>query len=213
MDTVKKVERSDKANPVIICCSALMREILQVNKINGWDHFEVQCISAELHNYPEKICAAVQLLIDQAVAQEQHVFVAYADCGTGGLLDAMLQAQHIERIPGAHCYEFYAGSAQFNTFHEAELGTFYLTDFLVRHFDRLVIKGLGLDRKPELEPLYFGHYKKLIYIAQSRDEKLQAQARRAAARLGLEYQYHFSGSGDLGHSLKKFNAQIALKQI
>ena len=213
MSAVKKSKRIDPANAVIICCSALMREILQVNKINGWDHFEVQCISAELHNYPEKICAAVQILIDQAVTKEQQVFVAYADCGTGGLLDAMLQAQNIERIPGAHCYEFYAGIDQFNAFHEAELGTFYLTDFLVRHFDRLVIRGLGLDRKPELEPLYFGHYKKLLYIAQSRDEKLQVQAKQAAARLGLDYQYHFSGSGDLGKSLKKFNAQIALKQI
>jgi len=209
----QSIVHTSEAKAVIICCSALLREILQVNKINGWDHFDVQCISAELHNYPDKICDAIKALIDLAKTKQQQIFVAYADCGTGGLLDAMLLEEGVERIPGAHCYEFYAGNELFNTFQEAELGTFYLTDFLVRHFDRLVIRGLGLDKKPELEPLYFGHYRKLLYIAQAADEKLQIQAQQAAKRLGLEYQYHFSGSGDLGRSLQKFNAQIAVTLV
>ena len=198
---------------VIICCSALMREINALSQVNGWQHIEVQCISAELHNYPDKITAAVKTLIDQAKVRGLAVFVAYADCGTGGLLDVMLEAEQVERIPGAHCYEFYLGAKLFDAFHQAELGTFYLTDFLVRHFDRLVIRGLGLDKKPELEPLYFGNYRKLVYIAQSHDQKLQQGARRAAARLGLQYHYHFSGSGDLGHSLRNFNQQIAVQLV
>lgn len=209
----RNVIKNSQAQAVIICCSALLREIVQLSKANGWQHLDVQCISAQLHNYPDKITAAVKALIDIAKAKNQQVFVAYADCGTGGLLDAMLANEQVERIPGAHCYEFYAGERHFAAFAEAELGTFYLTDFLVRHFDRLVIRGLGLDKKPELEPLYFGHYKKLLYLAQTQDVDLQQQAQRAATRLGLAYQYYYCATGDLETSLSAFNHKIAVQII
>jgi len=201
------------APALIICCSALLREILDFCKLNHWSHFEVQTITAELHNRPEKIPAAVKQLIDAGKQRGQQIFVGYADCGTGGLLDALLSQENVERIPGAHCYEFYAGAEQFAGFQEQQLGTFYLTDFLVRHFDRLVIRGLGLDRKPELLPVYFGNYCKLLYIAQSDDQKLQLQAQQAAEKLGLDYQYEYSGSGGLGHALSSFNRQIAVQLV
>ena len=201
------------APALIICCSALLREILDFCKLNHWSHFEVQTITAELHNTPEKIPSAVKQLIDVGKQRGQQVFVGYADCGTGGLLDALLTRENVERIPGAHCYEFYAGAEQFDDFQEQELGTFYLTDFLVRHFDRLVIRGLGLDRKPELLPVYFGNYRKLLYIAQSDDANLQRQAQQAAGKLGLAYQYQYSGSGGLGGALSRFNRQIAVQLV
>ncbi|MCB1852665.1 MAG: DUF1638 domain-containing protein, partial [Gammaproteobacteria bacterium] len=132
----------------------------------------------------------------------------YGDCGTGGRLDALLEREGVERIPGPHCYQFFAGHEQFERFSEAEIGTFYLTDFLVRHFDRLVIRGLKLDQKPELQPLLFGHYRKLLYLAQTEDEDLQRRAQAAARRLGLDYAYHYTGSGGLNHSLQRFNRQL-----
>jgi hypothetical protein len=193
---------------VIIACSALLREIKALIKANGWNHLEVAAISAELHNRPDRISGEVATLIDAARAKGQLVFVAYGDCGTGGRLDTLLEREGVERIPGAHCYQFYAGHEQFEQFGEAEIGTFYVTDFLVRHFDRLVIRGLALDRKPELQPLLFGHYRKLLYLAQSEDEELQRRAQAAARRLGLNYAYHYTGSGELNHSLQRFNRQL-----
>ncbi|EPJ44582.1 MAG: hypothetical protein OFPI_39550 [Osedax symbiont Rs2] len=201
------------APALLICCSALLREILDFCKLNQWSHYEIQTITAELHNRPEKIPAAVKQLIDVGKQRGQQIFVGYADCGTGGLLDALLERENVERLPGAHCYEFYAGSRQFADFQEQQLGTFYLTDFLVRHFDRLVIRGLGLDRKPELLPVYFGNYRKLLYLAQSDDPKLQQQAQQAAVKLGLEYQYQYSGSGGLGHALSAFNQKIPMQLV
>lgn len=203
-------ERSD-ASAVVITCSALLREITAISRANGWTHLQTQSISAELHNFPEKIPAAVKQHIDAAKVKGQQIFVAYGDCGTGGLLDAMLEKEDVERIPGAHCYEFFSGGERFNRFHEDELGTFYLTDFLVRHFDRLVIRGLGLDRKPELEPLYFGHYRKLLYISQSNDDGLKQQAQAAADRLNLTFEHYAGGRGDLGAALESFNRRIAVE--
>ena len=203
----------ENASAVVITCSALLREINEISRANGWRHIQTQTITAELHNRPEKIPAAVKAQIDIAKQKGQQIFVAYGDCGTGGLLDAMLNEEGIERIPGAHCYEFYSGKDAFNRFNEEEIGTFYLTDFLVRHFDRLVIRGLGIDKKPELEAMYFGHYRKLLYIAQSDDDELKQKAQAAAERLGLEYEYYASGSGDLGASLTAFNRRITALEL
>ncbi len=202
-----------QAPAVVITCSALLREIVAVCRANGWSHLQPQCISSELHNRPERIPGAVKELIDVAKQKGQQVFVAYADCGTGGLLDRLLEEEGVERIPGAHCYEFFSGADRFASFHDAEPGTFYLTDFLVRHFDRLVIRGLGLDRKPELEPLYFGNYRKLLYMAQAEDPKLKDQAKAAAQRLGLEFVYHHVGHGDLESALESFNQRIEVALI
>lgn len=205
------VEDVSDASAVVITCSALYRDITNICRANGWSHLDVQCITAELHNRPEKITGAVKALIDTARQKQQDVFVAYGDCGTGGQLDTLLQAEGVDRIPGAHCYEFFSGADRFAEFSEAEIGTFYLTDFLVRHFDRLVIRGLGIDRHPELEPMYFGHYKKLLYIAQSHDPDLVERAKAAAERLGVEYEYYYGGSGELGTALENFNRRIAVE--
>ena len=210
----KIIETSAKqpdAPAVVITCSALLKEITMISKANGWEHLQPQCITAELHNYPEQITGAVKELIDIAKSKGQEVFVAYGDCGTGGQLDAMLKAEEVERVPGSHCYEFFSGGEVFEQFNETELGTFYLTDFLTRHFDRLVIRGMGLDEKPELMPMYFGHYKKLLYIAQTKDPRLEEMARQAAGKLGLEYEYYFSGTGVLGDALLSFNQRIAVE--
>jgi hypothetical protein len=137
-----------EAPVLVIACGALAREIVALRKLNGWSALDIQCLPPELHNRPERIPAAVREAIGAARAHYQRIFVAYADCGTGGRLDAVLQAEQVERLPGAHCYEFFATSAAFAKLGEAEPGTFYLTDFLVRHFDRLVIAGLGIDRHP-----------------------------------------------------------------
>ncbi|MCV6611252.1 MAG: DUF1638 domain-containing protein [Amphritea sp.] len=199
------------ASAVVITCSALYRDITNLCRANGWSHLDVQCITAELHNRPEKITGAVKELIDAAKQKQQDVFVAYGDCGTGGQLDTLLEAEGVDRIPGAHCYEFFSGADRFAEFSEAEIGTFYLTDFLVRHFDRLVIRGLGIDKRPELESMYFGHYRKLLYIAQSHDPDLVERAKAAAERLGVEYEYFYGGSGELGTALEDFNRRIAVE--
>ena len=186
---------------LVIACGALAREIVALRTLNHWPHMVVQCLPAELHNRPEKIPAAVRAKIHAARGRFASIFVAYADCGTGGLLDAVLAEEKVERIPGAHCYEFFAGSTQFAELAEAELGTFYLTDFLLQHFDRLIIHGLGIDKHPELLPIYFGNYKKLSYLAQLPTEEKLAAGRVAAARLGLEFESHVTGYGELASSL------------
>ena len=192
---------------LVIACGALAREIVALRTLNNWPHMVVQCLPAELHNRPEKIPAAVRAKILAARGRFTSIFVAYADCGTGGLLDAVLQEEGAERIPGAHCYEFFAGSTQFAELAEAELGTFYLTDFLLQHFERLIIHGLGIDKHPELLPLYFGNYKKLSYLAQLPTEEKLAAGRAAAARLGLEFESHVTGYGELATSLARAHTQ------
>jgi hypothetical protein len=192
-----------KPASLIIACGALAREIVALRTLNNWPHLVVQCLPAELHNRPEKIPAAVRAKIQAARGRFTSIFVAYADCGTGGLLDAVLSEEGVERIPGSHCYEFFAGSAQFAELAEAELGTFYLTDFLLQHFDRLIIHGLGIDKHPELLPMYFGHYKKLTYLAQVSSEEKIAAGRAAAQRLGLEFETHITGYGELASSLER----------
>lgn len=186
---------------LVIACGALAREITALKRANGWDAIEVTCLPPELHMRPERIPASVEAAIREARGRYDSIFVAYADCGTGGALDAVLKAEGVDRLPGAHCYEFYATPVSFAALGDAEIGTFYLTDFLVRHFERLVWAGLGLDRHPELEPQYFGHYRKVVYLAQVPDEALTRQAEAIAARLGLAFELKATGYGDLGTSL------------
>jgi hypothetical protein len=190
------------AKVLVIACGAIARELVRIRDLNGWEHVEFQCLPAGLHNRPERIPGAVLEKIESGKADFDKIFVAYADCGTGGLLDKALEGTGVQRIPGAHCYEFYAGSEAFFEMAEEEAGSFYLTDFLVRHFDRLVVEGLGLDRQPELMPLYFGNYKRVVYIAQQESDKLQAMAERHAEFLGLDYQYRFSGDAPLAATLQ-----------
>jgi len=186
---------------LIIGCGALAREIVALKKLNDWSAMDVQCLPPELHNRPERIPESVRAAIASGRERYSHIFVAYADCGTGGRLDAVLEKEGIERLPGAHCYEFFATAGVFAELSEAEPGTFYLTDFLVRHFDRLVIEGLGIGRHPELATEYFRHYRRVVYLSQRRHDELARMARAIAQRLGLEYVERVSGYGELATSL------------
>lgn len=194
---------------LIIACGALAREIVALVRANRWQHMTVQCLPAEWHNTPDKIPDGVRDKIRAARGRFARIFVAYADCGTGGQLDQVLKEEGVERIPGAHCYEFFAGAKTFAELADAEPGTFYLTDFLAQHFDRLIYRGLGLDRHPQLMPEYFGNYRKLVYLAQIEEPRLVAKAREAAKYLGLEFEYRFSGYGDLTRALADLNAKTA----
>ena len=182
---------------LIIACGALAREIVGLKRSHGWSHLRLKCIDAKLHNRPEEIPDRVRELIRENRASFEHIFVAFADCGTGGMLDRMLREEGVERLPGAHCYDFYAGRKRFAALSSAEPGTFYLTDFLARHFDRLVIEPLGLDEHPQLRNAYFGNYTRLVYLSQTRDAELLDAAEAAAARLSLPFEHVHCGFGEL----------------
>ena len=190
-------------NVLLIACGALARELVELTRLNNWDHLKIQCLPAEFHNRPEKIPAAVRAEIEDKRKDYEHIFVAYADCGTGGLLDKVLAEYGIDRLPGAHCYEFFTGSTMFNELADAEAGTFYVTDFLTRHFDRLVKAGLGLDKHPELMPQYFGNYKRLVYLAQSDSPDLAAMAEQQAGYLGLDYERVYTGLDNVSHEISE----------
>ena len=195
-------ETPDPDRVLVIGCGALARELVAVIDQAGLVNVDLTCLPATLHNRPGGIPALVREKIRAARPRYRSIFVAYADCGTGGLLDAMLADEGVERLPGAHCYEFYAGAAAFAAMTDEELGTFFLTDFLARNFDRLVIKGLGLDRHPELLSVYFGNYARLVYLSQTDDPTLVTASRRAATRLGLAFEHRSTGYGDLATSLQ-----------
>jgi hypothetical protein len=192
---------ADPSRVLIIGCGALARELVAVIDQAGLSNVDLTCLPATLHNRPGGIPALVRERIRAARPRYEQIFIAYADCGTGGLLDRMLEAEGVERLPGAHCYEFYSGGAAFAAMHDEDPGTFYLTDFLARNFDRLIIQGLGLDRHPELLPQYFGNYRRLIFLAQTDDAALVRAARRAARRLGLAFELRRTGYGDLATSV------------
>jgi hypothetical protein len=186
---------------LLIACGALGREIAALRRANGWQSVDVRCLPAQLHNRPERIAPAVREEIRAHRDRYREIFVVYADCGTRGALDAVLKEEGIERLPGAHCYEFLATPKVFAELSEAEPGTFYLTDFLLRHFDRLVRRSLGLDRHPELAAEYFRHYKKLVYLSQSETPGAIERARGIADSFGFAFEYRYTGYGDLGTHL------------
>lgn len=192
---------------LVLACGALASEILYLIRINGWRHMTLDCLPARLHNTPELIVPELEKRLRSLAGRYDRVLIGYADCGTGGRLDALIERwDNVERIPGAHCYEFYATPPVFAELHEAEHGTFYLTDFLTRHFDRLVWKSLGLDRHPQLRDAYFGNYRRLVYLSQFDDPGLVARAEQAAHRLGLEFHHRRAGLGELGGGLLRFAA-------
>jgi len=193
---------------LVIACGALAKELFDVIRLNSLDWVDVECLPARLHNTPDLIPAAVAQRLDSALGRYREVFVGYADCGTGGMLDRVLEARRVERLPGAHCYEFFATSDVFAAIHDKEPGTFYLTDFLVKHFDRLVWKGLGLDRWPQLRDDYFGNYESLVYLSQIESPQLVERARAAAARLGLDFEHRPVGYGDLATTLVEVASRV-----
>ena len=180
---------------VIIACGALAREVRAVVEQNGLHGIELACLPAKLHNRPELIAEAVRRKIARLRPLGAPIFCAYGDCGTGGALDRVLAEEQVERLPGAHCYAFYAGLAEFDALQEQELGTFYLTDFLARHFRRLIVEGLRLDRHPELFDDYFRHYRRVVYLAQAPSPALIGHAHAAAGFLKLPLEIRETGFG------------------
>jgi hypothetical protein len=170
----------------------------------------VECLPAILHNRPEKIPGAVRSRLEAADGYDQ-VFVAYGDCGTGGGLDEVLEEFDVERLPGAHCYQFFAGIRVFDEMHEDEPGTLYLTDYLTRHFERLIWRGLGLDRHPDLMEDYFGNYQRIVYLAQTDDPRLTEEARQAAERLGLDFERRYVGYGEMEPAIVAIGASAAIR--
>lgn len=182
---------------LLIACGALAREVVDLIRLNHWTHLGVTCLPAIWHNTPQKIPEGVRQKIRDNRARYEKILVLYGDCGTGGELDRVLEEEGAERIEGPHCYAFYSGVESFNAQADADPTCFYLTDYLVRHFDRLIIQGMGIDRHPELLPMYFGNYSKLVYLAQTEDSELQAEAEAAARKIELDYEYRFTGYGEL----------------
>jgi hypothetical protein len=189
------VSESDPIRLVIIACGALAREIRIVVERNGFRGVKLACLPAKLHNRPQLIPQAVRSKITQLRPLGAPIFCAYGDCGTGGELDRVLAEERVERLPGAHCYAFYAGPAAFDAMQDEEVGTFYLTDFLARHFKRLIVEGLGLDRHPELFDEYFRHYRRLVYLAQTPSPALLERARAAAGFMKLPLEIRETGFG------------------
>jgi len=192
---------------LLIACGALAHEILALRTVNGWDHLDLQCLPAKLHLWPDRIIPAVEAAVAEARGRYETVFVVYADCGTGGLLQAACDRLGVEMVEGPHCYSFFEGNAVFAQKAESEFTAFYLTDFLVRQFDAFVWKPMGLDRHPELRDMYFGNYTKLVYQAQVNDPALDAKAEDCARRLGLAYERRFTGFGDLTTTLTRVAAK------
>ncbi|WP_135503221.1 DUF1638 domain-containing protein [Roseovarius aestuariivivens] len=186
---------------LLIACGALAREILALRDANGWDHMDLHCLPAKLHLYPDKITPAVAAMVNERRADYARIFVVYADCGTGGALQAKCAELGVEMVAGPHCYAFFEGNEIFAA--RDEITAFYLTDFLVRQFDAFIWKPMGLDRHPELRDMMFGNYTKLVYQAQTDDPALRAKAEDCARRLGLDYEYRFTGYGDLETSLTR----------
>jgi len=195
-------EIAPKGRVMLIACGALAREILAITKGHGWDHMDLTCLPAILHNSPNKITNAVRACVAKHRDSYQKIFIVYADCGTGGRLQAACDEMGVEMIAGPHCYSFFEGNDRFANEYADEITAFYLTDFLVRQFDAFFWKPMGLDRHPELRDLYFTHYTTLVYQAQTDDPALTEKAKDCAQRLGLAFERRDTGYGDLEVALR-----------
>ena len=193
---------TERSGTLLIACGALAREIAALKRANDWTTLDVRCLPAELHNRPERIAPAVREEIRANRDRYEKIFVVYGDCGTGGQLDSVLRDEGVERMAGAHCYEFLATPQVFAQLADAEPGTFYLTDFLLRHYERLVVRPLGLDRHPELAAEYFRHYRKLVYLAQVERPEAIERAHQIADSFGFAFEYRYTGYGELGTRLR-----------
>ena len=202
-DSIADLGQLKQSKVLLIACGALAKEILAIKEIGGWDHLELTCLPAQLHLYPEKIPAEVEKAVKLHRGRFERIFIVYADCGTGGLLQQKCDELGVEMVEGPHCYAFFDGLEEFERNSESELRAFYLTDFLVRQFDSFVWQPLGLDRHPELRDAYFGNYEKLVYLAQTEDKFLDNKARLCASRLSLDYARRFTGYGDLPKFLSR----------
>ncbi len=183
----------------LIICGALAHEVVDIVERNGWD-VKIIGVSALNHVFVDRIAPDVEQRIQAAGDKYDRLFVVYGDCGTGGALDTMLARYNVERIDGPHCYQWY-GKEGFSALMDEEPGTFFLTDYMVRTFRGMILKGLGLDRYPELRDEYFRHYKRIVYLVQKPDPQLVERARAAANYLGLPLEVHATGYGWLEERL------------
>ncbi len=187
---------TQSTDTLVLCCGAIAKEIIAIRHANGWDNMRVECLPASLHNDPDQLPERLREKIHQNKDVYDRVLVLYSDCGTGGAMQRMLDEEGIESIGGAHCYEVFTGSAKFHEMIANEPGCFFLTDFLARHFEKLVFRGLGLDRFPKLRDTYFGNYTKMVYLAQGDDAEIVARAQAAAQSVDLELEIRHTGYGD-----------------
>lgn len=187
-----------RGTTLLIACGALSREIVDLIERNNWRHLDIICLPAKLHHAPKEIAEAVRSKLTDNRGKYERIYVLYGDCGTGGELDRVLAEEgNVERIPGPHCFSFFAGNEAFASSSEDDLTTFFLTDYFCRHFEKFVWQAIGLDRRADMVQFVFGNYRKLVYLAQTRDPDLEVLARQIAGRLGLEYEYRYVGYGDL----------------
>ena len=198
MAKAQKTKPNQTDRLLVIACGMIAREVLAVKEQLGLDHLELTCLPAEFHFYPDRIAPAMDKAIEKAKAEGySNIFVGYGDCGTGGLLDRVLEKHGVERMAGPHCFAFYQGMDAYAKVADDDMMSFYMTDFLCRQFDAFFMKPLGLDKHPELIKDYFGNYERLVYIAQTDDPELDKVAEKAAKMLGLAYERRSTGYGDL----------------
>ncbi|MAY61275.1 MAG: hypothetical protein CML29_03615 [Rhizobiales bacterium] len=182
----------------VIACGMIAREVLAINEQLGHDHIDLKCLPADFHHHPDRIAPAADKAIREArEAGFEHIFIGYADCGTGGALDRVCAEHGVSRIEGPHCFSFYYGNRAFESASDEMLTTFFITDFLARHYETFLVRSLGLDRHPELREMYFGNYERALYLAQTDDPQLTERAREAAGIIGLRFERRLTGYGDL----------------
>ncbi|TPI64789.1 DUF1638 domain-containing protein [Mesorhizobium sp. B3-1-3] len=204
MVKTQKTKSNQTDRLLVIACGMIAREVLAVKQQLKLDHLELTCLPAEFHFYPDRIAPAMDKAIEKAKTEGySRIFVGYADCGTGGLLDRVIEKHGVERMAGPHCFAFYQGMDAYAKIADDDMMSFYMTDFLCRQFEAFFIKPLGLDRHPELIKDYFGNYEKLIYLAQTDDPELDKVAEKAAVMLGLAYERRPTGYGDLTSELAR----------
>lgn len=201
MLTERGLAPQSQGRVLLIACGALAHEVLAIKRTGGWDHLDLQCLPANLHLWPDRIPQAVADAVAEYRGRYGQIFILYADCGTGGLLQKKCKDLGVQMLEGPHCYSFFEGNARFAQIAEDEITAFYLTDFLVRQFDAFVWRPMGFDRHPELIGMMFGNYTKLVYQAQTDDPALDARAADCAARLGLAYERRLTGYGDLERAI------------
>jgi Protein of unknown function (DUF1638) len=192
---------------VVITCGALGGHVREIIRRRGW-HIELHNLPAVLHNRPATITPLAERLVRSAQARALPVILGYADCGTYGALDELCRRRGVRRLPGLHCYDLLAGPSRVAGLLADEPGTYLLTDFLVRSFRQTVLAGLGLDRYPELWPDYFGHYRRVVWLAQSPGPSLAAEARAIAGRFGLPLEIVPAGTARLERELERLLAEV-----
>lgn len=206
--TTSDLARNPARTVRVIACGMIAREVLALNEQLGFDHIDLKCLPADFHHHPAKIAPAAERAIKEALAEGfENIFIGYADCGTGGELDKVCKKYGVERIEGPHCFSFYMGNDAFRQESDDFVTTFFVTDFLARHYETFLVRPLGLDRYPELREIYFGNYERVLYLAQTDDPELTARASAAAERLNLPFERRFTGYGDLAPVLSALSVK------